>query len=266
MPSAEQQDLIDALRGFLEADADIEAVWLAGSLGRGGGDEHSDVDLLVLVGDGAASEVSARVAGKLNIVVEPVLVNALYGGRILNVVTADWQRFDLSLVEAADLARYNAAELTPLFNRGDRAPPLQPDAPYQTAPDAVLKLVQEFLRVLGLLVGAMGRQEYELSLAGLALMRGMTMDLMLAENDVSPAKRGGALRRNPLLTSEQREALASLPPQSASRESAIESNRALAAIFLPRAKRLAARVEMAWPQALEDATRRNLKRRLDLDI
>jgi hypothetical protein len=266
MHTEAQRLLIALLHEFLEAEPLAEAAWLAGSLGKGGGDAFSDVDLLVLARDGKLAELASRVVEGLARVAKPVLVNQLYGGRVISVVIDEWERFDLSLVEVADLSRYNAAELKGLFNRGERSPEVKPEAPYQIPKEDLLKLVQEFLRVLGLLVGAMGREEYELSLAGLALLRGMTMDLMLAENDVSPAKRGGALHRNPLLTAEQRAALASLPPQMASRESALESNRALAAIFLPRARRLAARVSMVWPEDLETATRRNLQRRLNLDI
>ncbi len=266
MPSAEQQCLIDALHRLLEAETRVEAAWLAGSLGRGAGDEFSDVDLLVLVEEGAAASASPAIVEGLGAVVKPVLVNRLYGGRIINVVTDDWQRFDLSIVEAADLTRYNPAELTPLFNRGDRAPPVQPDIPYQTAPDALLQLVREFLRVLGLLVVAVGREEYELGLRGADLLRGMTLDLMLEENAVAPSKRGGALRRRPLLTADQLAGLAAIPPQAATRAGVIEPNLAIAAVFLPRARRLAARIGMEWPTEFESATRRHLKRRLQLDI
>lgn len=266
MPTPEQQALIDALRRWLDREPTVEAAWLAGSLGKGGGDRYSDVDLLLLVADGAHAEVSSSLAETLGEVIKPVLVNKLFGGRVLNVVTDDWQRFDLSFVEAADLARYNAAELTGLFNRTDHVPPTRADAPYQTPPDTLLKLVQEFLRVLGLSVGAMGREEYQLALNGIDLLRRMTMDLMLEENGVSPARRGGALHRNPFLTAEQRAELAALPPLSANRESVIETNRAFAAIFLPRAHRLAASIGMAWPSNFEDATRRHLKQGLGLEI
>ena len=120
--------------------------------------------------------------------------------------------------------------------------------------------------MLGLSVGAMGREEYQLALNGIDLLRRMTMDLMLEENGVSPARRGGALHRNPFLTPEQRAELAALPPLSADRASVIETNRAFAAIFLPRAHRLAARIGMTWPAEFEDATRRHLKQGLGLEI
>lgn len=266
-PTAEQQQLIEALRGLLLAETQVEALWLAGSLGKGEGDEYSDVDLLVLTADGAAAELSRRLAARLPEVVEPVLVNRLYGGRVLNVVTDDWRRFDLSLIEASDLARYDATDLTPLFNRSGRGPPpAVPKPPYRTPPERVVELANEFLRVLGLSVGALGRQEHQLALTGIDILRRLTLDLMLEENNVSPAARGGALRRNPFLTDTQRAQLASLPPLSADNESVIASNRAFARIFLPRAKRLASRVGVAWPAPFELATRRRLKSRLGIDL
>ncbi len=44
------------------------------------------------------------------------------------------------------------------------------------------------------------------------------------------------------------------------------SSVALARVFLPRARRLAAKIGAAWPEALEDATRASLKARLGLEI
>jgi predicted nucleotidyltransferase len=265
-PTAEQRQLIDTLSGLLLSEAQVEALWLAGSLGKREGDEYSDVDLLVMAADGGASELSQRLTGRLSEVVEPVLVNRLYGGRVLNVVTDDWRRFDLSFIEPADLVRYDAMSLTPLFNRSGRSPPSAPSVAYQTPPERVVELANEFLRVVGLSVGALGRQEHQLALTGIDILRRLTLDLMLEENDVSPAARGGALRRNPFLTDDQRAELAALPPLSADDGSVIASNRAFARIFLPRAKRLASRVGAPWPGAFEAATRRHLKSRLGSDL
>ncbi|HTB36347.1 MAG TPA: nucleotidyltransferase domain-containing protein, partial [Reyranella sp.] len=52
MVAASQQNLIDEIGKLLHEEARVEAVWLAGNLGRGEGDIFSDVDLLVLVEDG----------------------------------------------------------------------------------------------------------------------------------------------------------------------------------------------------------------------
>ena len=53
---------------------------------------------------------------------------------------------------------------------------------------------------------------------------------------------------------------------SADRDSLIAANRALAAIFLPRARRLASKIGMEWPTDFEAATRRHLRLRLQLEI
>lgn len=265
--TAGQQSLLTAIHRRLVADPAIEAAWLAGSLGRGEGDAFSDVDVLALVGQGPAGETGLRYAREgVREIAEPVLVMPLFGGRVVSVVTADWERFDISFIEAADLGRYDAARLTPIFNRGSREPPRPAPTAYEVAPEALLALINEFLRVLGLLGVAEGRREWLLALQGFGILRGLSIDLMLEENRVSPADRGGALRRNPLLTAEQRAALEGLPPLAANRASVLEANAALSAIFLPRARRLAARVGLPWPSAFESATKRHLRERLGLVI
>lgn len=266
MATAEQQRLVEGIGRLLQAEPRVEAAWLAGSLGAGAGDAYSDVDVLALAADGALDEVSAAVVGSLPTIARPALVNSLFGGRVLSVVTDGWERFDISLVQAEDLARYDAAALTPLFNRGDRAPPTQPDRPYRTAPDQLLKIVNEFLRVLGLLPVVVGREEYALALSGVDHLRRMTFDLMLEENGIAPWKRGGALHRNPLLTATQRAQLEALPPQAARRDSVIEAHLAFAALFLPRARRLASEIGMTWPEDFESATRRHLESKLQSEF
>ena len=266
MTTGDQQHLIDEIAHRLDAEPDVEALWLAGSLGKGGGDAFSDVDLLVLTADGAAGEVSAKLARDLASALRVVLVNSLYGGRVLNMVTDDWARFDLTLVQREDLQRYDADALTPIFNKGPSTPPVQPKTPYRTSPDQLLTMVKEFLRVVGLTPVAMGREEYELALTGIDLLRRMTFDLMLEENSISPAMRGGALHRNPMLTAEQRADLSALPAIAADRASVIAGTAAFARLFLPRARRLAAEIGMDWPTEFEDATRRHLMKSLDLQL
>lgn len=265
-PTPAQQSLIDRLRGFLLAEPRVEAAWLSGSLGKGQGDAFSDVDILVLVGPGASSAISADLAHNLASVATPVLVNSLFGGRVINVVTDDWQRFDLSFAEGDEIMRYDAKAVRPLFNRGDRTPPTHPPADYRTTPETLARLVEEFLRVLGLAVVGLGRREYLLVLTGVDLLRRMTMDLMLEENRISPADRGGALHRNPFLSEAQRSLLEGIPPLMATHQSALEAQRYLASAFLPRAKRLAAEIGMVWPTAFEEATRTSLRLHLGLQF
>jgi hypothetical protein len=159
---------------------------------------------------------------------------------------------------------HDSAGLKPLFNRGSVTLSAHPNRPYRTTAEALRKLVEEFIRICGLSPVAVGRREYLLMLAGVQLLRQMTMDLMLEENGVSPAARGGALRRNPFLTAQQRLELENAPPLVATRDSALEGHAYLTGIFLPRARRLAARIGMDWPTAFEEATRRHLEKKIGL--
>ncbi len=54
--------LLDEVLGLLRADPEVDGVALIGSLGRGEGDNWSDIDLLVLMG---ASRVAGRWAAQL---------------------------------------------------------------------------------------------------------------------------------------------------------------------------------------------------------
>jgi predicted nucleotidyltransferase len=260
----EQQSLVDAISAVLQRDSRIEAAWLAGSLGRNAGDRFSDVDVVVLCPDGMANEIAAT--PDLLDFAKPVLVNALFGGRIVNVITPDWQRFDLVFVEASDLGRYNANDLKPLFNRTGREPPRTEPVTHGSTPEGLAKLVKEFYRVMTLAPLGIGRKEYVVALSGIELLRRMTVDLMLEENGIGQNQRGGALRLNPFLTSEQIELLQSLPAVAAERDSLLRSQKAIANIFVPRAKALAARIGMEWPSALEEASRAHLKSQLDFEI
>jgi predicted nucleotidyltransferase len=259
----DQQVLLDAIVTVLQHDAAIDAAWLTGSLGAGGGDRFSDVDVLVLTADAAAAV--ARYAADLSAIAPTVLVNVIYG-RVVNAVTEDWRRFDLSFVQPAELGRYNAARLRPLFNRTGAEPPSTPVGGYRTRPQDLAALVKEFYRVLGLSVVCLGREEYVVCAMGVGLLRDMIVNLMLEENGVGPADRGGALKRNPFLSPEQRSELASLSPVVATREGILAANAEHAAIFLPRARRLAAEIGMDWPTALETATAAHLQRNLDFTI
>jgi hypothetical protein len=261
-----QRELVNAVSRALEADADIEAAWLGGSLGRGAGDAYSDIDVVALVRDSRATDVGLRYVNDVAKIATTVLVNSLFGGRVLSVVTSDWSRFDVSFIHADELGRYNAREVVPLFNKGRLAPPQLEARPYEPKPEVLLGLVNEFLRVLGLLVVAAGREEWILAMSGTELLRRLTIDMMLEENRVGPADRGGALRRNSLLTTEQRRELESLSPLAANRASVYAASRELCAIFLRRARPLAGRIGMTWPSEFEAATRRHLSDRLGLTI
>ena len=49
--------------------------------------------------------------------------------------------------------------------------------------------------------------------------------------------------------------LTSLPSPDATRDGVLSANNAVARVFFPRAKALATKIGIDWPQAFEDATR-----------
>jgi len=260
----QQQSLTERLQSLLEADPRIEALWLGGSLGRGAGDAFSDIDLIALVPEGQSAATGQAYVRDLGRSVPCVIARAQFGGGVMTAVTEDWDRFDISFVEPGGLGRFDPAQIRPLFNRGTQQPAPRELQAYQTAPETLDPMIEEFFRILGLLTLSLGRQDYLLGLSGIGFLRQMTLDLMLEENGIGPMDRGGALSRLPLLTPDQLAELDGLSTISADRDGIIRGNLDLARIFVPRARRLADRIDLAWPEALEAAVRRHLKRQLAL--
>jgi predicted nucleotidyltransferase len=256
-----QQELFDTIVRILEADPEIQGVWLGGSLGKGTGDAWSDVDVVIMVAD--PQKTGARYLAKIPEIAEPALITPMFGGSTINVVTADWRRFDLDFA-APDNPKLASPNRRLIFNRSGREIPARAPQAYTTPPDALLKLVNEFIRVAGITPVVIGRKEWVLSLSGMDALRRLTIDLMLEENGYSPMNRGGALHRNNMLTPEQVVELEAMTPVAASRDGAVTAVNELSAIFLPRARRLAAKVGMAWPERFEKLTRDHLKRELGI--
>ena len=92
-------------------------------------------------------------------------------------------------------------------------------------------------------------------LSGLDHLRRMTIDLMMEENAVPPARRGGVLKRYPFLRADQRAGLTSIPAAGADRDSVIAAYENFARVFIPRAKALCTRIGAPWPETFEIATR-----------
>jgi predicted nucleotidyltransferase len=261
-----QRALVERLREVLAGDARVESAWLSGSFGRGVGDAWSDIDVLAVVEEEDIAACLAEYGGLRNPVGETVLMMRLYG-RIVSAVRPDWERYDIVFITPKELRARDKADLRPLAVESLDAP-ASPTPPglYQPAPDALLDMAREFLRVLGLLPTAIERQEWLSGQEGVGLLRRGLVEMMIEANGVGRAQRGGAKRLNPYLTPEQRAAVERLPQPGADRESLMIANAALAAIFLPLAKETLAKAGAPWPKALEDATRAHLARVLGLAI
>ena len=261
MPTAAQTALIERLRAVLTADERIESAWLSGSLGKGAGDEWSDVDVTCVVAEEDIAACVSEYAGPKNPIGSTVHQVAPFGRVAANTAT-DLSRYDLSFMSPSQFRHVDPATVQPLV-RATRPPggitrPNQKDGA-KLAADAA-----EFIRIFGLLPVAIGRREWIVAIEGAALMRRAIVDIMIEANGRAH-ERGGVKKLNYLLTDDQRleveDTLAIEPDQDA----LIAANLAMAALFLPLARRLVAERGGAWPQAFETATWAHLKRELGMD-
>jgi predicted nucleotidyltransferase len=169
----QRDDIIISICRELETGGRIAALFLSGSLGRGTADRFSDIDLLAVAPleahETIATEYQASLAGLLPIVfwrqraAESVLVN---------VVTEDWQRIDFLLTAPDRLPDYARDTVKPLFDRQHLLDIMRPTSRASRPNRARVEfLINEFIRVLGLLAVVVGRREFETGVAGAGLLR-----------------------------------------------------------------------------------------------
>ncbi|HTM78538.1 MAG TPA: nucleotidyltransferase domain-containing protein [Devosia sp.] len=253
-----QQALIEAITLALADEPAIEALFLAGSYGRGTADAHSDVDLIALVAPEDHAALGARWRTILPAITPIVFWNEMNrGGLLLNAVSEDWLRCDLSMLAPAAFTRRARDTVKPLLDRHDVYASLPATLPPQLPnPERVSYQISEFIRVLGLLPVGIGRSEYVTGVTGVGLLRDLLVGLLI--EDVPLPDRGGALHLSKLLPPGQMAMLAALPYPKPDRAEVIAANLALAHAFFPRARVLARRLNLTWPTAFEAATRRHL--------
>lgn len=270
--SPQQQAFIDAIGSAVSSDTRFEALFLGGSFGRGSADAYSDLDFIGLVDTDSRDSAAAAWQEIVEAISPVVFWNRLdRGGPLLNAITEDWLRIDIHiLTPAAFLDRVPAsgasrATLVPIVDRHGIFETL-PANPGKSAPDAkqVEYLIREFIRVLGLIVVGMGRDERVLGVTGAGLLRDLLTRLMIEETR-SP-ERGGALHLSRVITDGQMAELEALPYPGPTRSEVLEAHSALAKSFFPRARRLAAELGLPWPDAFEDATRKHLQRAFGVEL
>ena len=258
-------ELFARAQAVLEADARVEALYLAGSLGRGAADGWSDLDLLVLAADDALASLGADLAATVDAITPTVIRRVIPAGPLWLVVavTPAWLRLDLAVEAAGAAAERTRPPVVPVFDRREPAPPLriEEDAAFDPSP-ALAGWIEEFWRVLGLAPAVLGRGELAVAVDGAMLLRGLLVQLLCAE--AGRAQQAGVKRLNERLPPDGRALLEGLPPLAADRASILAANAALAEAFLPRARALASRHDVPWPEALEAATRAHLRRALSL--
>ena len=251
-----QQDIIAAAKTALADDEAVRGLFLSGSFGRGTHDEWSDVDLLAIVAKNDQRGVADRWKVALNALKPVVYWNELErGGFLINAVTEDWLRCDLHMVEPGQIGHRAKNTIGPLIDRDGIYEGLPATLPLKTPnPHALRYQINEFIRILGLTPVAMGRGEYLTAVMGNGLLRGLLAGLFM--QDISDPDTGGILHMSKLLPAEQIKIMSDLPFPNATADAVIHAHLAVARVFMPRAKAMAERLGVEWPEAFEAATRR----------
>ena len=261
----DQQQLVGEIVSAVREDADLRALFLAGSLGRGDGDRFSDVDLVAVVERGAQEGFGARWRPAFEAITPVVFWYAPRGIATLHsAVTRDWLRCDLYVVAPDGLGGRARSTLAPLIDPDDLRAAL-PDTlpPGAPEPARVQGPIEEFIRVLGLLPVAIGRGEYVVATRGAGLLRDKLIDLML--EDAAPPGVHGALHLSRLLPPGDMACLAALPPARPDRPD-VGAHLATACAFIPRAQRMARDLGLPWPEAFAAATARHLEAELGVRL
>lgn len=257
-----RDQIIQGFTARARADGRVAALFLGGSLGKGVGDDWSDADLILAAHPEHHAALVAEVRAWADAIATVVLWKQPYpGAPLFTAVTDDWLRFDLTVTIPGHVIGAQAT-LKPLVDHAQvwaGLPETLPPRPLD--PAALTALIEETLRILGLLPMALGRGELATGVTGAGLIRQQLIALLIMETE--PPLPPGALHLARLISSRDVEMVEALPGAVATRESVIAANLAYAAAFLPRARIVAKRVGAVWPRALEEACARQW-RRLDL--
>lgn len=232
----------------------IRALFLSGSYGNGMADAYSDIDFVLVADEGASDAVATiwrdAIAQTGDIVLwwdrttVPVLINA---------ITEDWTRTDVIILKPDQMGAQVQSSLKVLFDHSGIYDGLA-EAAKDTGPNLRKEKYQfeEFIRILGLLYLAAGREEYITGVLGVFHLRNLLVELLIAETNAP--HRGGVLHLNRLITDEQQALLTSLPPAIPTRDAMISAHLAYAKAYLPRARKRALDIGVDWPEQFEAAT------------
>lgn len=247
-------DVIETITSTLIDIPQIRALFLSGSYATGVADAYSDIDFVMVASNGATDETSeiwrnaVRKTGnivlwwdRLNV---PVLINA---------ITQDWTRTDVVILRPDQMGAQTQSSLKPLFDHDNLFDDLA-EVPKAVGPNLpkFKYQIEEFIRILGLLHLAAGREEYINGVLGIFHLRNLLVDLLIEETNAP--NRGGVLHLNRLITTDQQALITSLPPAIPNRESMISAHLAYAKMYLPRARARAKKLGLDWPEHFEDAT------------
>jgi hypothetical protein len=237
----------------------LDGLFLAGSHGWGRADQYSDLDFVLIAEPDLKPDLARKWRETLDRLFTVVFCNQWNpGGLLVNAITDDWLRIDVFMETQKEFAARDGNAVRSVID------PLGLHSDLQTYPqtrdadlDRVQFVIQDFIRVLGLLYVCIGRREYYTIIMGVGLLRDNLMALMMEETGQRDT--GGILHLSKVLSSEDMGIINDLPFPGHDRDELIAANIGIARVFMPRAKALAKRLDIEWPTAFEAATLQKLK-------
>ncbi|MFG1911429.1 aminoglycoside 6-adenylyltransferase [Kribbella sp. NPDC048928] len=250
MPGPEQRQIIENVHRVLADDKDVDALLLTGSIGRDADDECSDVDFLLVAGEGRLDEVAQRWTANRGSAAPLVYDRAFDFGasRLFNQITNDWVRYDVVATTEASIGQRSQSTVKVLFDRTgvyERLPERLPLT--EPSPATVRRLVPEFFRVLSMLPIVLGRSDFAVGASGSTLLRQMLIDAF--QELVAVEDRGGAMYLRRLLPDDHYTVVAQVPSIEATEESVLAVHQYCAQHFTPVARSLCERTGVEWPTA-----------------
>lgn len=254
---------------ILRKDERIRLLWLTGSLAAGTADAQSDVDLRVAVRAEDFATIKQWWPELLD-QISPTVWKRRWPGSpdeaILGAITQDYQRFDLVVQSVADTKPRTLAAAQLLFDKDGVAQHMLLTAPTSHDPFANLSfLVEEFIRLLGMLPIVVERNDISIGMEGQLALHSLFISLLLLENGIDRTTTGKR-HVDALLTNEQRAVLGQIPSLAPSIESIIQGRVAYGRLFLLRARRLMEARGHVYPEVFEAATKRHLWETLGLNL
>jgi len=256
--TADTNQIIQSLTEHAKTDPDIRGLYLAGSHGTGTADAFSDIDFVALV----APDTDAAVADNWRMAVEHICTVVFwnrqgFGNVLLNAITEDWTRIDLITNAYKAFAQRAQSDLRALYDPEKRLVSLPPNPPDpQVNPAQITRITSEFLRVMGLLHVVLGRNELVTGVWGAGLQRDHIAALLTLRDGIRNS--GGALHQSKTLSPGSMTLLQSLPYPGPNRADLLAAHSALAKVFFPLARDMAAKHNAEWPDAFEAATKDRL--------
>ncbi|MGI9435582.1 MAG: nucleotidyltransferase domain-containing protein [Geminicoccaceae bacterium] len=177
----DQRDFIEEISAGIANLQKVRGLFLAGSFGRGAADIFSDVDLIAIAELDDHPEVMRDWRSLLESIAPIVFWRERGKGRVLlNAITECWLRCDLYLMQREAFTGRAQDCVVVLLDRDGLYDELPASlAPRRPNADQVQFLIDEFIRVLGLLSVVAGRAEYVTAAAGTGLLRDHLTNLLL---------------------------------------------------------------------------------------